>query len=364
LTRFVRGTGRPTWTAAVTGLRYNSNANAGEGKMITVREALREALTEEMEMDEKVFLIGEEVGQYDGAYKVTKGLLKKFGEKRVIDSPISEMGFSGVGAGAAMAGLRPVVEFMTWNFAMQAIDQIINTAAKSRYMSAGLVECPVVFRGPNGPPTSVGAQHSQCFGAWYSSVPGLKVVAPYSCDDAKGLLKSAIRDPNPVVVLESELLYNASFPLSPAAQRSDWYVPIGEAKIEREGHDVTIVTFSRITGKALEAAEALAKEGISAEVINLRTLRPLDINTIVQSVNKTHRCVSVEEGWPQCGIGAEIAALLMEYAFDSLDAPMERVTGADVPMPYSSPIEELAMVQTQNIVSAVKRVCYPLGTQQ
>eukprot|EP00008_Paramoeba_atlantica_P013420 CAMPEP_0201488308 /NCGR_PEP_ID=MMETSP0151_2-20130828/17883_1 /ASSEMBLY_ACC=CAM_ASM_000257 /TAXON_ID=200890 /ORGANISM="Paramoeba atlantica, Strain 621/1 / CCAP 1560/9" /LENGTH=330 /DNA_ID=CAMNT_0047873571 /DNA_START=77 /DNA_END=1069 /DNA_ORIENTATION=- len=328
---------------------------------MTVRDALREALTEEMENDDRVFLMGEEVGQYDGAYKVTKGLMAKFGEKRVLDSPISEMGFAGVGVGAAMAGTRPVVEFMTWNFAMQAIDQIINSAAKIRYMSGGKVDCPIVFRGPNGPPQAVGAQHSQCFAAWYGSCPGLKVVAPYSCDDAKGLLKSAIRDPDPVVVLESELLYNFTFPLSPEAQRSDWFIPIGEAKIEKEGHDVTIVTFSRVTKVALEAAAQLEKEGISCEVINLRTIRPLDVGAIIQSVNKTHRCVSVEEGWPQSGIGSEIAALLMEYAFDSLDAPMERVCGADVPMPYSTPIENMAMVQTHNVVSAVKRVCYPLG---
>ena len=330
---------------------------------MTVREALREALSEEMERDETVFLMGEEVGQYDGAYKITKGLLKRFGEKRVLDSPISEMGFAGVGVGAAMGGLKPVIEFMTWNFAMQAIDQIINSAAKARYMSAGVIDCPVVFRGPNGPPTAVGAQHSQCFAAWYGSCPGLKVVAPYSCDDAKGLLKAAIRDPNPVVVLESELLYNFSFPLSPEAQNPDWIVPIGKAKIEREGSDVTIVTFSRITSVCLEAAAQLAAEGINAEVVNLRTIRPLDVECIVNSVNKTHRCVTVEEGWPQSGVGAEIAALLMEYAFDSLDAPMERVTGADVPMPYATSIESLAMVQPHNVVNAVKRVCYPLGNK-
>jgi len=262
-----------------------------------------------------------------------------------------------------MGGLRPVVEFMTWNFAMQAIDQIINSAAKSRYMSGGLIDCPIVFRGPNGPPTSVGAQHSQCFAAWYGSVPGLKVVAPYSCDDAKGLLKAAIRDPNPVVVLESELLYNYSFPLSPEAQSSEWLVPIGKAKVEKEGSHVTLITFSRTTSVCLEAAAQLEKEGINAEVINLRTIRPLDIETIVNSVFKTHRCVTVEEGWPQSGIGSEIAAILMEYAFDALDAPMERITGADVPMPYASSIEQLAMIQSHNVVNAVKRVCYPLGSK-
>eukprot|EP00009_Paramoeba_aestuarina_P009152 CAMPEP_0201520810 /NCGR_PEP_ID=MMETSP0161_2-20130828/12697_1 /ASSEMBLY_ACC=CAM_ASM_000251 /TAXON_ID=180227 /ORGANISM="Neoparamoeba aestuarina, Strain SoJaBio B1-5/56/2" /LENGTH=370 /DNA_ID=CAMNT_0047919297 /DNA_START=104 /DNA_END=1216 /DNA_ORIENTATION=- len=368
LSSLVRNAGRLSSSSLLRGAgAINGNVgslrNNSEGKEMTIRDALREGLSEEMELNEKVFLMGEEVGQYDGAYKVTKGLLNKFGEKRVLDSPISEMGFAGVGVGAAMGGLVPVVEFMTWNFAMQAIDQIINSAAKARYMSGGMIDCPIVFRGPNGPPTSVGAQHSQCFAAWYGSCPGLKVVAPYSCDDAKGLLKASIRDPNPVVFLESELLYNYKFPLSPEAQSSDYVIPIGEAKIEREGHDVTIVTFSRITRNCLEAAEKLAAEGISCEVINLRTIRPLDVGTIINSVNKTHRCVTVEEGWPQSGIGSEIAALLMEYAFDSLDAPMERVTGADVPMPYSTPIEDLAMVQTDNVVAAVKRVCYPLGNQ-
>jgi len=347
LSSFMRNAGRIGSSARfVAGMNgsVGSVRNNSEDKVMTVRDALRDALAEEMEHNPNVFLMGEEVGQYDGAYKVTKGLLSKFGEKRVLDSPISEMGFAGVGVGAAMGGLVPVVEFMTWNFAMQAIDQIINSGAKIRYMSGGMVDCPVVFRGPNGPPTAVGAQHSQCFAAWYGSCPGLKVVAPYDCEDAKGLLKASIRDPNPVVFLESELSYNQKFALSPEAQSPDFIIPIGQAKIEREGHDVTIVTFSRITKNCLEAAEQLAAQGISCEVINLRTIRPLDVGTIINSVNKTHRCVTVEEGWPQSGIGSEIAALLMEYAFDTLDAPMERVTGADVPMPYSTAIEQLAMV--------------------
>jgi len=328
---------------------------AGGEKVLQVRDALRDALDEEMTADSKVLLMGEEVGQYQGAYKVTKGLLEKFGPSRVIDTPITEAGFAGIGVGAAMAGLKPVVEFMTWNFAMQAIDHIVNSAAKSHYMSGGTLDCPVIFRGPNGPPRAVGAQHSQCFGAWYSSVPGLKVVAPWNCEDAKGLLKSAIRDGNPVVVLENEIQYGVQYPLSAAAQRSDWLVPIGKAKVEREGTHVTLVSFSRGVGLCLDAADALAKEGISAEVINLRTLRPLDVSTLIASVKKTNHIVSVEEGWPQCGIGAEISALMMEHAFDYLDAPVERVTGADVPMPYSKPLEDLAMVQVSNVVSAVKR---------
>lgn len=329
-----------------------------ENKVMTVRDALREAMDEELAHDERVFIIGEEVGQYNGAYKVTKGLLDKYGPKRVIDTPITEAGFAGIGVGAAGAGLKPVVEFMTFNFALQAIDHIINSAAKLHYMSGGQLSVPIVFRGPNGPPTGVAAQHSQCFGAWYSSVPGLKVVAPWNCEDAKGLLKAAIRDPNPVVVLENEILYNSSFPLSPAAQKNDWVLPIGKAKIEREGTDVTIIAFSRMVGLSVEVADQLAKEGISVEVVNLRTLRPLDLETIVNSIKKTGRVVSVEEGWPQCGIGAEIAALSMEHAFDYLDAPIERVTGADVPMPYAPNLEHLAMVQTSNITNAVRRVLY------
>jgi len=329
---------------------------ASETKKITVRDALREAIEEEMKRDDKVFILGEEVGQYQGAYKVTKGLLQEFGPKRVIDTPITEMGFAGIGVGAGMAGLRPIVEFMTFNFALQAIDQIINSAAKTLYMSSGDISCPIVFRGPNGPPTSVGAQHSQCFGAWYSSVPGLKVVAPWNCDDARGLLKAAIRDDNPVVFLESEIMYNASFEVSQEAQSKDFIIPIGKAKIEREGKDITIVAFSRSVGLSLQAAETLEKEGISVEVINLRSLRPLDTETIIKSVKKTNRVVTVEEGWPQCGVGAEIIALVNEHAFDDIDAPIERITGADVPMPYAKNLEDAAMVQTQNIVNAVKRV--------
>jgi len=337
--------------------RRNSSSLA-DTKEITVREALNGALDEELAYNDKLFIMGEEVAQYNGAYKVTKGLHDKWGSKRVIDTPITEMGFTGIGVGAAFAGLVPVVEFMTWNFAMQAIDQIINSAAKTHYMSGGTVKCPIVFRGPNGPPTSVGAQHSQCFAAWYGSVPGLKVVAPWSGEDHRGLLKAAARDGNPVVILEAELLYNQKFPISPEAQSPDFIIPIGKAKVEREGKDVTVVAFSRIVGHCLEAAELLSKEGISVEVINLRTIRPLDKDTVINSVKKTNRLVTVEEGWPQSGIGAELTALVNEYAFDSLDAPVERVCGADVPMPYAKSLEDLAMVQIENIVNAIKRVTY------
>lgn len=270
------------------------------------------ALDEELAYDPKVFLMGEEVAKYDGAYKVSKGLLDKWGPERIVDTPITESGFTGIGVGAAMAGLRPVVEFMTWNFAMQAIDHIINTAAKSHYMSGGQMKAPITFRGPNGPATSVGAQHSQCYAAWYSSIPGLKVVAPWSAEDAKGLLKSAIRDSDPVVVLESEICYNHKHILSPEAQSTDFLIPIGKAKIEHVGSDVTIITFSRLVGQAIEAAESLAKEGISAEVINLRTIRPLDMETIVNSLKKTHRIVTAEEGFSQSGVGSEICARVME----------------------------------------------------
>jgi len=325
---------------------------------MTVREAIREAIDEEMERDPDVFVIGEEVGQYQGAYKVTKGLLEKFGPKRVIDTPITEPGFTGISVGAAMAGLKPIVEFMTFNFAMQAIDHIVNSAAKTHYMSAGEMSSPIVFRGPNGPPTSVGAQHSQCFGSWFSNIPGLKVIAPYSCEDAKGLMKAAIRDPNPIVFLENEILYNVSFPLSPEAQKNDFVLPLGKAKVEREGTDITIATFSRMVGSSLEAAEILAKEGIQVEVINLRTLKPLDFNTIIQSVKKTNRLITVEEGWAQCGVGAEISALVTEFAFDHLDAPIERIAGAEVPMPYAKNLEDASMVQVHNIVNAVQRTCY------
>jgi len=333
---------------------------SGEKKPITVtvRDALNMAMDEELARDEKVFVIGEEVAKYNGAYKVTKGLWSKYGDKRIIDTPITEMGFAGMAVGAALGGLRPVCEFMTFNFAMQGIDHIVNSAAKLLYMSGGQINVPIVFRGPNGPPTSVGAQHSQCFAAWYANVPGLKVLAPWNCEDAKGLLKAAIRDDNPVVFLESEIAYNETYPLSVEAQSSEFVLPIGKAKIEVEGSDVTIVSFSRIVGSCVKAAQILKSEGINAEVINLRTIRPMDVATIVNSVRKTGRCVTVEEGWPQHGVGAEISAQLMEHAFDYLDAPVERITGADVPMPYSKPLEDVAMVQVENIVNGVKRACY------
>jgi pyruvate dehydrogenase E1 component beta subunit len=327
----------------------------GKTEKKTVREALRDAMAEEMRVDGDVFLMGEEVAQYQGAYKVSQGLLEEFGPDRVIDTPITEQGFAGLGVGAAMGGLKPIVEFMTWNFAMQAIDQIINSAAKTRYMSGGQMSCPVVFRGPNGAASRVAAQHSQDYTSWYAHVPGLKVVAPYSAADAKGLLKAAIRDPNPVVFLENELLYGHAFdvPTDP-----DFVVPIGKAKIVRGGNSVTICTFSRMVGVALEAAELLAGEGIEAEVIDLRTIRPLDTETIVTSVKKTNRLVSVEEGWPFAGIGAELSALMMEQAFDDLDAPVVRVHGADVPLPYAANLEKLALPQVADIVKAAKAVCY------
>ncbi|CAK4611115.1 unnamed protein product [Aphanomyces euteiches] len=323
---------------------------------MTVRDALNTAMDEELARDEKVFIMGEEVAKYNGAYKVTKGLWEKYGDKRVWDTPITEAGFTGLCVGAAYHGTKPIVEFMTFNFAMQAIDQIINSAAKQFYMSNGDISVPIVFRGSNGAAAGVAAQHSQCYAAWYGSVPGLKVVVPYDSEDARGLLKAAIRDPNPVVVLENELLYGTSFPVSKEAQDKDFVLPIGKAKIMKAGKDVTIVTFSRMVGVALEAAAVLAKEGIDAEVINLRSIRPLDREAIVASAKKTSRVVSVEEGWGQHGIGAEIAALLMETdAFDYLDAPLERVTGADIPMPYAENLEKLAVPQIEDIVAAVKR---------
>ncbi len=327
----------------------------GETQELTVREALRDAMAEEMRKDDKVFLMGEEVAEYQGAYKVSQGLLDEFGAKRVIDTPITEHGFAGLGVGAAFGKLKPIVEFMTFNFAMQAIDQIINSAAKTLYMSGGQMGCPIVFRGPNGAASRVGAQHSQCYAAWYAHVPGHKVVAPWSGADAKGLLKAAIRDPNPVIVLENELLYGQKFDVPVS---DDYVLPIGKAKIEREGSDVTITAFTIMVGKALEAAERLADEGISAEVINLRSLRPLDSATIIKSVQKTNRCVSCEEGFPFSGIGAEISAQIMESAFDYLDAPVTRVTGEDVPMPYAANLEKLALPQVDNIVAAAKAVCY------
>ncbi|HUI19373.1 MAG TPA: pyruvate dehydrogenase complex E1 component subunit beta [Alphaproteobacteria bacterium] len=327
----------------------------GATKTQTVREALRDAMAEEMRRDERVFLMGEEVAQYQGAYKVSQGLLEEFGARRVIDTPITEQGFTGLGVGAGFNGLRPIVEFMTFNFAMQAIDQIINSAAKTRYMSGGQMSCPIVFRGPNGAAARVAAQHSQCYASWYGHVPGLKVVAPYSAADAKGLLKAAIRDPNPVIMLENEILYGYSFAVP---DHPDWVVPIGKAKVERVGTDVTITAFSLMVHRALEAAELLAKEGISAEVINLRSIRPLDSETIVASVKKTNRLVSVEEGWPFAGIGAELAARMMEEAFDWLDAPVARVAGVDVPMPYAANLEQLALPHAGTIVEAAKKACY------
>jgi len=321
----------------------------------TVREALRDAMAEEMRAAPEVFVMGEEVAEYQGAYKVTQGLLAEFGAKRVIDTPITEHGFTGLAVGAAFGKLKPVVEFMTFNFAMQAIDQIINSAAKTLYMSGGQMGCPIVFRGPNGAASRVAAQHSQCYASWYAHCPGLKVVAPWSAADAKGLLKAAIRDPNPVIFLENEVLYGQSFdvPTDP-----DFVLPIGKAKIVRQGKDVTITAFSIMVGKALEAAEKLAAEGIDAEVIDLRTIRPLDVDTIVNSVKKTNRLVTCEEGWAFSGIGSEIAALMMERAFDHLDAPVARVAGADVPMPYAANLEKLALPQPDNIVQAAKAVCY------
>ncbi|MFC5394549.1 pyruvate dehydrogenase complex E1 component subunit beta [Bosea vestrisii] len=322
---------------------------------MTVREALRDAMAEEMRRDADVFVMGEEVAEYQGAYKVTQGLLQEFGARRVIDTPITEHGFAGIGVGAALTGLKPIVEFMTFNFAMQAIDHIINSAAKTLYMSGGQMGCPIVFRGPNGAAARVGAQHSHDYAAWYSNVPGLKVVMPYSASDAKGLLKSAIRDPNPIIFLENEILYGRSFDVP---KGDDFTIPIGKAKVVRPGSDVTIVSFGIGMNYALGAAEALAKEGIEAEVIDLRTIRPMDIETVVASVQKTNRCVAVEEGFPQSGVTAEIGMKIMEAAFDYLDAPVARVTGKDVPMPYAANLEKLALPNIGEVVAAAKAVCY------
>ena len=327
----------------------------GASKPITVRDALRDAMAEELRADDRVFLMGEEVAQYQGAYKISQGLLEEFGDRRIIDTPITEHGFTGMAVGAAMNGLKPIVEFMTFNFAMQAIDQIINSAAKTLYMSGGQMGSPIVFRGPNGAAARVGAQHSQDYTAWYSNVPGLKVVAPYSAADAKGLLKSAIRDPNPVVFLENEMLYGQSFEVP---ELDDFTIPLGVAKVARAGKDVTIVSWSMGMSLALKAADELAKEGVEAEVIDLRTIRPMDTDTIVASVKKTGRCVTVEEGWAQSGVGAEIMARLMERAFDYLDAPVVRVTGKDVPMPYAANLEKLALPHVADVVEAAKGVCY------
>jgi pyruvate dehydrogenase E1 component beta subunit len=326
----------------------------GKTVKMTVREALRDAMAEEMRKDGQVFLMGEEVAQYQGAYKVSQGLLEEFGETRVIDTPITEHGFAGLGVGAAFGGLKPIVEFMTFNFAMQAIDQIINSAAKTHYMSGGQMKCQIVFRGPNGAAARVAAQHSQCYASWYSHVPGLRVLAPWSAADAKGLLKAAIRDPNPVIFLENEILYGQQFEVP---EDPDFVLPLGKAKIERPGKDVTIVAFSIMVGKALQAADELAKNGIDAEVINLRSLRPFDTETIVASIKKTNRLVSVEEGWPFAGIGSELAAQMMEHAFDWLDAPVKRVAGLDLPLPYAANLEKMALPQPNNIVEAARAVC-------
>jgi pyruvate dehydrogenase E1 component beta subunit len=328
---------------------------AGPTVTLTVREALRDAMAEEMRRDDNVFLMGEEVAEYQGAYQVSQGLLQEFGARRVIDTPISEHAIAGIGVGAAFAGLRPIVEFMTWNFAMQAMDQLINSAAKTRYMSGGQMHCPIVFRGPNGAAARVAAQHSQDYTSWYAHVPGLKVVAPYTAADHKGLLKSAIRDPNPVIFLENELVYGHSFEV-PA--EGEHLVPLGRARIARPGDGVTILAFSRMVQVALDAAEALAADGISAEVIDLRSLRPLDLDSIITSVKKTNRVVSIEEGWSFAGIGAEIAALVMEHAFDYLDAPVKRVAGKDVPLPYAANLERLALPQSAEVVDAAKAVSY------
>lgn len=321
----------------------------------TVREALRDAMAEEMRLDEEVFVMGEEVAEYQGAYKITQGLLDEFGAKRVIDTPITEHGFAGIGVGAAMAGLKPIVEFMTFNFAMQAIDQIVNSAAKTLYMSGGQMGAPIVFRGPNGAAARVGAQHSQCYAAWYSHIPGLKVVAPYTAADAKGLLKAAIRDPNPIVFLENEIMYGQSFDVP---DMDDFVLPIGKARIARNGNDVTLVSFGIGVRYAMDAAAALAELGIDAEVIDLRTIRPMDMPSVIESVKKTNRCITIEEGFPQSGVGAEIGMQIMQEAFDYLDAPVLRVTGKDVPMPYAANLEKLALPSVEEVVAAARAVTY------
>ncbi|XP_072949848.1 pyruvate dehydrogenase E1 component subunit beta, mitochondrial [Epargyreus clarus] len=337
--------------------RSFSSSKALSSKPVTVRDALNQAIDEEMEKDERVFVLGEEVAQYDGAYKVTRGLWKKYGDKRVIDTPITEAGFAGIAVGAAFAGLRPICEFMTFNFSMQAIDHVINSAAKTFYMSAGQVPVPIVFRGPNGAAAGVAAQHSQCFGAWYSHCPGLKVLMPYSSEDAKGLLKAAIRENDPVVVLEDELLYGVPFPMSDEALSPDFVVPIGKAKIERPGQHITVVCAGKATDTALQAANELAGKGIECEVINLRSIRPLDFETIAQSIAKTHHLITVEQGWPQSGIGAEVCARVMESpAFFELDAPVWRVCGADAPMPYARALEALALPRPPDVVAAAAAV--------
>ena len=345
----------PKETPKLEQVKQNETNLEPNSSFITVREALRNAMAEEMRLNKKVFVMGEEVAEYQGAYKVTQGLLEEFGDKRVYDTPITEHGFAGIGVGAAFGNLNPIVEFMTFNFAMQAMDQIINSAAKTLYMSGGQMGCPIVFRGPNGAASRVAAQHSQCYASWYAHCPGLKVVSPWSSEDAKGLLKSAIRDPDPVIFLENEVMYGQSFS---CPDSDDFLLPIGKANIEREGVDVTIIAFSIMVGKAIEAADALNDLGINAEVINLRTLRPLDTSTIIDSVKKTNRVVTCEEGFPFAGIGAEISALINEQAFDWLDAPIRRVTGKDVPMPYAANLEKLALPQVDDIINACKDVCY------
>jgi pyruvate dehydrogenase E1 component beta subunit len=341
--------------------RCFSTGRVVAAQQMNVRDALNSALDEEMERDERVFILGEEVAMYDGAYKVSRGLWKKYGDKRVIDTPITEMGFAGIAVGAAMNGLRPVCEFMTFNFSMQAIDQVINSAGKTFYMSAGQVNVPIVFRGPNGAAAGVAAQHSQCFGAWYSHCPGVKVISPYSSEDAKGLLKAAIRDPDPVIFLENEILYGAQFDMSDEALSNEFVLPIGKAKVERPGKHITLVSHSKAVDICLDAAKALAGEGIECEVINLRSLRPLDMDTVLKSVAKTHHLVTVEQGWPQSGIGSEICARVMESeVFFSLDAPAVRVTGADVPMPYTKSLEIAALPQPNDVMRVVKKI---LGVQ-
>ncbi|KAJ5208105.1 hypothetical protein N7449_002484 [Penicillium cf. viridicatum] len=344
-------------TACAPSILRRGYATENGTKQVTVRDALNEALAEELELNRKTFVLGEEVAQYNGAYKVTKGLLDRFGPKRVIDTPITEAGFCGIAVGAALAGLHPICEFMTFNFAMQAIDQIINSAAKTHYMSGGIQPCNITFRGPNGFASGVAAQHSQDYSAWYGSIPGLKVVSPWSSEDAKGLLKAAIRDPNPVVVLENELLYGQAFPMSEAAQKNDFVLPIGKAKIERPGKDLTIVSVSRCVGQSLTAAAELKqKYGVDAEVINLRSIKPLDVETIVASLKKTGRIMVVESGYPMFGLSSEILALSMEYGFDYLTAPAVRVTGAEVPTPYAAGLEAMAFPQEDTIVSQAAKL--------
>jgi len=348
----------PTFAGPDIGVTPDENPEVPAGTemvMMTVREAIREAMTEEMRRDKDVFLMGEEVGQYQGAYKISQGMLDEFGPQRVIDTPITEHGFTGIAVGAAFAGLKPIVEFMTFNFSMQAIDHIINSAAKTLYMSGGQMGCPIVFRGPNGAAARVAAQHSQDYAAWYGHIPGLKVVAPYTAADAKGLMKAAIRDPNPVVFLENEILYGKSFEVP---KLDDWVVPIGKARIARAGRHVTIVSFGIGMAYALAAAEKLAADGIEAEVIDLRTIRPMDIATVVESVKRTNRCVAVEEGFPQFSVTSEIAAQIMTHAFDYLDAPVARVAGKDVPMPYAANLEKLALPNADEVVAAAKGVLY------